>query len=419
MNKKKIFIWSLYDFANSFVMIAFFLYFSQWLVIDRGVSDFWFNITLTIASVLFLIVGPVLGSIADKTGNKTTGMRTTTILTSVLYFLTGVVTISFPGQVILATILFTLASAVYLLSFIYYNSFLKDIAPPEKHGIVSGWGLFGNYLGQIAAVLLALPFATGIITLWGAPGRAQAFIPATIIFLLLSLPLLVFFKKEPNIAVKINIFSEYKTVWQKIVDLFKTPNLGRFLIAYFFYNDAVLTAANNFPIYMERVFGTNDSVKSYVLLGIMVTSAIGCPLSGWIADKIGFKKTLVGILVGWVIIFPLLAFANSILSVVLITIVMGLWFGAAWTVTRVMVIRYTPDHNLNHSFTFFALMERFATFVGPISWGLIVAYAPHTHSFNYRAAALAMVIFILIGLVIVRKLPKDGTALVRLVSSPH
>jgi len=43
------------------------LYFSQWLVIDRGnFGFFWFNIALTISSALFLLVGPVLGSIADK-----------------------------------------------------------------------------------------------------------------------------------------------------------------------------------------------------------------------------------------------------------------------------------------------------------------------------------------------------------------
>ena len=90
MNKKKIFVWSLYDFANSMVSIAFFLYFSQWLVVDRGVSDFWFNITLTIASLIFLLVGPVLGSIADKTKNKISGIRATTLISASLYFLTGV-----------------------------------------------------------------------------------------------------------------------------------------------------------------------------------------------------------------------------------------------------------------------------------------------------------------------------------------
>ncbi len=45
IDTKRLVLWSLYDFANSIVMIVFFLYYSQWLVVDRGVSDFWFNMT--------------------------------------------------------------------------------------------------------------------------------------------------------------------------------------------------------------------------------------------------------------------------------------------------------------------------------------------------------------------------------------
>ena len=41
MNRKNIALWTLYDFANSIVVVVFFLYFSQWLVVDKGVSDFW------------------------------------------------------------------------------------------------------------------------------------------------------------------------------------------------------------------------------------------------------------------------------------------------------------------------------------------------------------------------------------------
>ena len=48
MSKKNIFFWTLYDFANSIVAIVFFLYFSQWLVVDKGVPDFWYNMIFTI-----------------------------------------------------------------------------------------------------------------------------------------------------------------------------------------------------------------------------------------------------------------------------------------------------------------------------------------------------------------------------------
>jgi len=408
MNKKKIFVWALYDYANSFVMIAFFLYFSQWLIIDRGVPDLWFNLALAAASLLYLLFGPVLGSIADKIGNEVIGIRITTILTFLLYLTTGIIAVFAPDHHVVAAVLFTIASAVYLLSMIYYNSFLKELAPEGKQGFVSGLGLLGNYLGQISAVLVALPFATGKITLFGEMGRAQAFIPATILFILFALPMLLTFKKQKSLTETVPVIAlgaEYRNVWSSFRNLFKIPYLGLFFAAYFFFNDAVLTAANNFPIYMERVFAAPDDIKSYILAGIMVTSAIGCPIAGWIADRIGFKKTLIGILIGWLAIFPLLATAQSIPMVVGITIIMGLWFGAAWTVTRAFVLKLVPVQNLKQSFTYFALMERFATLIGPVSWGLIVMYGPTANALNYRLAAGAMTLFILIGLVIVMKLP--------------
>lgn len=408
MNKTKIFVWALYDFANSIVSIAFFLYFSQWLVIDRGVPDIWFNIILTVASLLYILAGPVLGSIADKTGNKTTGIRVTTALSVVFYLITGLITVLWPDQEILAIIAFTIGLTVYTLSFIYYNSFLKDIARPEKYGVVSGWGLLGNYLGQIAAVMIALPFATGAITLFGEPGRAQAFIPATLIFLLLALPLLITFKKENIVAgINIKLSGEYRSVWSSFKDLVKIPNVGRFLLAYFFFNDAVITASNNFPIYMERVFGVDDSLKSLLLIIILIASAVGSPLSGWIADRIGFKKTLLGILLGWVILFPALASTTSLTVLFVISALMGLWFGSAWTVARAMMLKFSPDKSISRSYTYFTLMERFATFIGPISWGLIVAYGPQAGALNYRMAAVAMAVFVLIGLLIAKKLPAD------------
>lgn len=66
MNKKNLFLRSLYDFANSFVFINFLLYFSQWLVIDGGMSDFRYNVTFAIATLILLFSAPKLASYTDK-----------------------------------------------------------------------------------------------------------------------------------------------------------------------------------------------------------------------------------------------------------------------------------------------------------------------------------------------------------------
>ena len=406
INVKQLALWALYDFANSFVLITFFLYYSQWLVVDRGVSDFWFNMTFVGSSLLFLLTVPVAGSITDKIKVNMPGLRITTLLSVLFFSATGLIAVFLPEYYVISIVTFSLATYFYLFCFTFYNPLLHDVASPEKHGLASGWGQFGNWLGEIAGLLVALPFAAGTITLLGGPGRAQTLIPAVFFFILFAAPMLIFFKESGvRAAVPINIKVEYKSVFRSFLDLCKSPGVGLFFLAYFFFNDAVTTASNNFPIYIDKLFGASDDIKSYLLLGILITSVIGAPISGWIADRIGFKKTLLGILGGWLVIFPLMAIAKNFTFFIFVSVAMGLWFGSIWTVTRAYLMRLTPPSMMNQSFTYYTLMERLATFIGPISWGLIVTYLPRTDAFNYRAAAIAMAVFVFIGLIFVKKLP--------------
>jgi UMF1 family MFS transporter len=406
MDKKRLFLWSMYDFANSIVLIIFYIYFSQWLTIEMGVSDFWYNFIFTASSILLLITAPVAASIADKKKIKMPGLRITTILTFVFFFITGVIVAFYPIHTVWAMVFATLAMYLYLFCFTYYHPLLSDVAPPEKRGLASGWGIFGNELGQISALLVSIPLATGAIVLFNTSLRAQTLIPAAILFLLFSLPMLVFFKeKSVKQEVEINIKSEYKGIIRSTLEMFKLPGLGRFFLAYFFFNDAIITASNNFAIYLERVFGVSDTTKSLVLVGIILVGAIGAPISGWISDRIGWKKTLMWLLVGFAVIFPALAVISNFYIFLAVVIAMGLWWGGIWSVTRAIVIDLTPEYDLNQSFTFYTLMERFSTLVGPISWGLIVAFTSQTNGLNYRIAIASMTVFILIGLYIARKLP--------------
>ena len=218
--------------------------------------------------------------------------------------------------------------------------------------------------------------------------------------------MLIFFKeKNTKLEVKANLKSEYKSIVKSTVEMFKLPGLGRFFLAYFFFNDAIITASNNFAIYLERVFQVNDTTKSLVLVGIIFVGAIGAPISGWISDKYGWKRTLMWLLIGFAVIFPLLSVLSNFYIFLAVVIIMGLWWGGIWSVTRAIVLDLTPERDLNQAFTFYTLMERFSTLIGPISWGLIVAFVTQTNSLNYKIAIASMTVFILIGLYIARKLP--------------
>ena len=411
MNKTNVFLWTLYDFANSITTIVFFLYFSQWLVIDKGVPDFWYNMIFTAGSVMLLLTAPILGGIADKNGRQRSYLNWITVLTFLSFLAVSFITLFFSHKVFLAALFFLLANYLYQFSFVFYNAFLHYIAPPEKWGRISGIGQAGNWLGQIVGLLITLPFASGAVYLVGAAGRAQTFLPAAIVFFILALPMLLFFKLPRQEKVgRVILKEEYKNYWNQFKELVKSPSMGLFLLAFFFFNDAILTAANNFPIYLERVFDVSDSTKSMLLLGILATSAVGAFCSGLVADKVGLKKTLMVVLGSWMVILPALGLTSNFDLFIIFTILMGFMYGATWAVTRAVMTALCPKERLNFGFSFYTLAERVSTLVGPLSWGLITSIFIGLGPTRYRIAILAMTIFVVIGVFLLRRVEIGGKA---------
>ena len=395
--KKNIFLWVLYDFANSIVSIVFFLYFAQWIVVNKGVPDLYFNLTFTISAILLLFTVPLTGTLLDKFLRRITGLRYATIFTAIFYGACALFAVY--DKPIGALIFFTLGLYSYLLSFTFYTPLINDISKHEKRGLISGLGISANYLGQITGLLIALPLSTGSLSFFGSNPRAETLLPSVLIFFILSLPMLILFKEPGKPKEKLRLASRFKEMITETKLLFSFSSVGLFLLAYFLFNDAILTASNNFPIFIEQVWGVSDIVKTYILLGILVTSVIGGTLSGFIADKFGHKRTLMFILAGWIVILPFIGLINNFTLFVTGAIIMGLWFGSSWTVSRSVMAYVAPRGKHNLAFAYFGLAERASSFVGPVVWGLIVTNLISIGSFRYRLAGLAVTGFIILGLI--------------------
>src|SRR3989344_4434353 len=253
MDKKAVFVWSLYDFANSFVFISFLVYFSKWLVINQGLSDWWYNATFIIGSIGLIFLAPWFGNRADKLkkGKK-----------YLIYSTSG--------------------------CFIFYALAI------------------GSAIGGLNVFLSALFFGLGKVSL-GIDPLVAALIPQVIIFILLSIPL--FLNKE--------IFTSTSTkepgadMLDSLRILIALPGVLLFLVSFFFFNDAITTLVNNFSIFTSSIFGVSDGQISTLTLLVIVCAGIGAMGWGWLADKIGSKKTLLYIILSWVIIIPIMAWVGN------------------------------------------------------------------------------------------------------------
>lgn len=394
MNKKNLFLWSLYDFANSFVFINFLLYFSQWLVIDGWLSDLRYNATFAIATLILLFSAPKLASYTDKRWHRKLFLILATTGTAVSYLLS--VRFAYLGLWMpIIALFFILGQYFYQLSFVFYNPLIKDIADEKHYSRAFGIGQFSNSLWQVVGLLATLSLV-GI-------SRLAPLIPSVIIFAILSLPMLIRFKESkkqhqaPIEAVASWWFVPISK--RKIVLFFTTSIAVRMIIAFFFFNDASLTVTNNFWIFLQKVFGIADNIKSILLMLIIIMAAIGGIISWWIGDRYGQLKTMKGIFIWWIICLSLLAITSNIVLFYIITIATGLLVWSAWTVSRSYLTTLLKKDELWYGFSFYALSERFATFLGPLTWWGIVWYFGQSVLW-YRYAMAFMIIFVVIGLII-------------------
>lgn len=404
--RKNVWLWASYDFANSIISIIFFLYFSQWIVVEQGVSDLKFNLSFTYATIALLCIVPIVGYLLDTQVRRIVGLRVTTTLTTLAYVICAYCGIQ--GFLVGALVFFSIGLFLYMLTFTCYTSLLNDIAHEKERGRVSGFGIAANYLGQFFGLLFALPFANGSISLFGVSGRLETLMPAAILYLVLSLPMLLWFTEpKKKVPVKKARMEHARSMVRSTVELFRYRNIVFFFLAYFFYNDTVLTAANNFPIFIEQVWGVSDTIKSAILGGIVLTSALGALIGGKIADVWGHKKTLTVILYGWVVILPSIGYAPTFTLFVIGTTLMGFWFGASLAVSRSVMSYLTPPGMHNIAFGYFGLVERTSSLFGPIAWGVAVGALKDVGSDRYRFATLAITTFVIFGIMALRRVRND------------
>jgi MFS-type transporter involved in bile tolerance (Atg22 family) len=131
-------------------------------------------------------------------------------------------------------------------------------------------------------------------------------------------------------------------------------------------------------------------------------AAVGAITGGWIASRTGEKKLLVILLSIWVVILPLTALQRTIPFFVVCMVVVGLLSGATAVISRSYMVRLAPPREITHAFSYYAMAERLASFLGPLAWGILTYSFVSQGVVRYQIALAGMAIFVVIGLLLVR-----------------
>jgi len=407
---KKIFNFALYDFANSafttiIITFIFATYFAKQIAPNPVLGQSYWGWTIGITGFLVAIIGPVVGSYADKNNKIVFFIRCFSLLcilfTTFLWF-------SKPSQsYLLYTLLVVgIANLFYELSLIFYNSLLKNISDNRNLGKSSGFGFAFGYIGGIIILLISIKLFIDTDNLpFGLSKENSQNIRAIAIlvsfwFLIFATPFLFSEIKEKNKKI-VKSSSTYfleikKLIWNK-----KLSTLAKFLIARMLYADGLNAIIVMGGIFAVGVF--NLEIKELLKLSILmnITAFLGAFIGGIVNDKYGSKFVIIFSLVGLIFSSIAILFTSAVSTFFFLAAINGLFIGPIQSASRVVITSMLNKNNQGKGFGLFAMSGKLTSFLGPLLVST-VTFLTNSQRIGFSAA----IFLLLAGLIILLNIKK-------------
>ena len=389
--------WALYDLANQFfVLNVVTLYFPTWLTIVNKAPEILYSISFGFSMICIALLSPILGVLADQGGKRKSFLVYFTLLSIVFTMLLGTTT-----NIYVALIFFAVANFGCQAGIVFYNALMVDVAPTGKIGLISGFGRMCGYIGAIVALYISKPVLENM-------GYQATFVLTGILFLIFALPCMIILKdKEKGSIVSCvmkrslwtHAFTELK---ETVTKSHKFPELRNFFKAAFFALCVVHAIILFMAVYAAQVFKLDTTQLVHFIAFSTLFAILGSIISGFVCDKIGYKKSLLIIYSVWIVALFLGGVTYAPFHWVIGALV-GLSLGATWVVFRALVVELVPQSNLGEAFGLFNLVSYCAGIVGPLCWGFIRLVGSRYGDWGTRAACLSMIVFLVVAIAYLMK----------------
>jgi MFS transporter, UMF1 family len=425
-DKKEIFGWAMYDWANSaFSTTVGTVFLGPYVAsLARAAAEAagtstvsFFGIPVAPDSflpycisfsvgmqVLFL---PILGAIADYSHLRKRMMQIFAtigaIATIMMFFVAG-------NLWWLGGLLFILANLSFGAAIVFYNAYLPDIASEEERDRVSSYGWAMGYLG--GGILLALNLAFFIFSEdIGVPGDLAVRINlASAGIWWLGFSFLTWSRLRSRRAARTLPSGEtytsigFKQLRKTFSEVKHFPETLKFLLAYFLYNDGIQTV-----IAVSSTFAAAPLIQGgleldqqtliAVILMIQFVAFFGALFWGKLAGWIGAKQSVIVSLVIWsgVVIYAFggLKGENVVAEFFILGAFIAMVMGGSQAISRSLFAQMIPKGKEAEFFSFYEISERGTSWVGPLIFGLA------NQIFNdLRIAILSLIFFFIMGLIL-------------------
>jgi UMF1 family MFS transporter len=442
--------WAFYDFANTiWSMNVATLYFSVWLIADLGASNTAYAVGNGVSSLLVALSIPLLGAISDARGRRMPWIIGFTLLAcaaTLAMAAVGQYALPLYGDAVVnglgprpegfrlagpalaaLVVAFIVANYAYQAAQPFYNALLPELVPEQEMGTLSGIGTAVGYCGTIVGLLLVAPFFNGALPVPGTGplpggfvdalraavpftahgGRVSTLAPTAFLFLLCSLPLFLFVRDRRPRSAPVAWRQAFADVRRTLVDTRRYPGARRFVIASLLYQDAIGTIISFMAVYAVKAMGFGQGTETRLFLVLTVPAVLGSYVCGKLVDRLGPKRTLMGVIAGWVLLLVAMIFAPSQTAFWVVGAGIGFIFGGVPTAERPMMLSLVPEEEAGRFFGLLMLSARAAAVVGPFVWGFTgdgLEPALGTGA-AYRAAVGAVAVAMAAALLVLRGVP--------------
>ena len=404
--------WAMYDWANSAfattVMAGFFPVFFKdyWNAgLDPVDSTFRLGVANSLASLLIVLLAPLLGAVADRLARRKAMLLAFALLGSLMtagLYLVG------KGEWQLAMFLYVFAMIGFSGSNIFYDSLLPFVSHDRDMDRTSALGFSLGYLG--GGLLLSLNVVMVLHPEWfGLADPASAvrgsFLTVAAWWLLFSIPLFLFVE-EPGgdgsvLSVQV-LLAGFQRIWRTLHEVRQLQNIWLFLVAYWLYIDGIDTIVRMAVDYgLSLGFNQND-----LILALLLTQFTGFPsalLFGRLGSRFGAKAGIFAGLLIYVLVTVWASVMTTAAEFYCLAVLIGFAQGGVQALSRSLYARMIPAGRSAEFFGFYNMLGKFAAIVGPVLMGWIGVL-----SGNPRAGILSLLILFLAGGVMLMKVKEPG-----------
>jgi UMF1 family MFS transporter len=405
--------WYLYDWANSAfstTVISLFIgpyltsvaesgadasgMISLWGLDMRPGSLYPYAVSFSVFAQVFLL--PIVGGIADRIKSRN-GLLAVfayigSISTMFLYFVKD-------GRYALGAFLLIVANISFGAALVVANSYLQDLAAPDKRDTVSSRGWAFGYAGGGLLLLLNLVLYAGYESFGVTQGEAVriSLMSAGVwwaIFTIITVRGLRTLNRPVGAVGSQALTVGFKELKVTLKDVRKYPETLKFLIAYLFYNDGIQTVIAISGTYAILELKLTEISLVFAILIVQITALIGALLLGRLSNSIGAKKVILLTLVIWtvMVIVTYALPAGQQNPYLVIAAGIGFVLGGSQALSRSLYSQVIPRSREAQYFSFYEISERGTSWLGTFAFGVAFGLTG-----SYRQSVLLIIAFFVVG----------------------